>query len=294
MKTYQFIILIVILIVILVSFGFRLLNIVNTNLQSIKNKINSKNVVEKFEEKKTYKDAALNADVIMPPIKKTNARPDQYPDEDIPLIKPVPGDDMEYLELDQIYINPFYSEDDVKIKPNQNYPNPDDMSSVERNAFKFGYPNGMTMQDYVNWLYLYRLTPELLSLEHNINYQKLIKNVKIEYEKDRVPPPAKRMPPLNGEDYFLNMYTQNPTQLDPMFTQTRNAEIRVAGNLGSPTNGMLPYNYSEYPDFSQNFNVMGNSQNIYNNELAFKTDPYFLQKFVGPVSLVKEPKLSDK
>lgn len=79
------------------------------------------------------------------------------------------------------------------------------------------------------------------------------------------------------------MYTQNPTQLDPLFTQTRNAAVRVASNFGDPKNGMMAYNFKEYPDFSQNFNEMGTTQYVYNNELAEKTDPYFLQKFIGPV-----------
>jgi len=293
MQLYQFIIFIIIFVILLTVFGFRLLKIAEENLKKLKindSPKSSNNIVENFN---SYPDAKLNADVTLPDEFKYKKAPNQYPDVDIQMSKPLPGDDMEYLDKDKIYINPFFPDENPKEKPNQNYANPEDMTSTERNAFKYGYPNGMTMQDYVNWLYLFRLTPDLLNLDHNANYQKLIKNVPIKYEKGKTPPPAKRMPPLNGEDYFLYMYTQNPTRPDPLFTQTIHEDVRVASVLGDPSNGIIPYNYAQFPDFSQTFNTMGISQNVYNNELAEKTDPYFLQKFIGPVMTVKEPKLSD-
>jgi len=284
MQLYQFTIFIITFTILLSLFGFRLLYILNEKLTNIK----LENKIENFK--------GDTDDVIMPDIrKKKHYNKRQYPDVDIPLGEGLEDDYAEYLETDKIYINPFYPDEKKPIqKPTQNYANPQDMSSTERNAFKYGYPNNMTMQDYVNWLYLFRFSPDLLNLDHNINYQKLIKNTQIKYEKNKTPPPAKRIPPITSEDYFLNMYSQNPTQPDPMFTQTINQEPRIASNLGDPSNGILAYNYKDFPDFRQNFNVMGNTQNIYNNELADKTDPYFLQKYVGPVMLVREPKLSDK
>ena len=281
MKSYQYYIFLSSIIIILVSFGFRLLYIVDNNLKNIKN-----NTIENF---KDTSDA-----LVMPDIYNNKKNKNQFPDVDIPLGKPIPGDERKYLESDKVYINPFYPENKPSINPTQNYPNPNEMTTSERNAFKYGYPNQMTMQDYVNWLSLFRLSPDLLNLDHNINYQKLIKNVPIEFKENITPPPAKRLPPLVTDDYFLNMYTQNPTQPDPMFTQTINQDTKVASNLGDPSNGIIAYNYNQYPDFKQNFNVMGNSQHIYNNELAFKTDPFFLKKYLGPTMLVKEPKLSDK
>jgi len=309
MKLYQFIIFIIIFISICITFGFKLLNVVGISLQNAKIKNIPTIDVENFENKllspnygspdmhnydrRSYPPATLNADTSMPDIRKVKPDKNQYPDADIPLGEELPDDKMIYLDSDKIYINPFYPEEKSLQKPNQNYPNPDEMSYVEKNAFKFGYPNGMTMQDYVNWLSLFRNSPDLLTLDHNINYQKLIKNIKIKFEEGRVPPPAKKLPPLNEHAYFINMYTSNPTQLDPLFTQSRDAEVRMASNLGDPHNGIMAFNYNDYTTFSQNFNVMGNTQNIYNPELAEKTDPYFLQKFTGPVSLIKEPNLTD-
>ena len=58
-----------------------------------------------------------------------------------------------------IYNNPFLEKSDYNnlIEPVQNYQNPEDMPYEEKNAFKFGYPPNMTMQDYVNWLYLLKI-----------------------------------------------------------------------------------------------------------------------------------------
>lgn len=282
METYKFLIILFVISSILIFYGSRLVTLLDIHLKHIQTKPN----IEKFSEKpleKKYPDAQLNADTTLPD-SEPKGKINQYPDTDIHNADAYPGDDYKYLETDKIYINPFYPEETkTEMKPTQNFPSPDEMSSVERNAFKYGYPNAMTMQDYVNWLYLFRNSPDLLNLDHNINYQKLIKNIKIKFEEGRTPPPSKKMPPLTEDAYFNTMYTQNPTQLDPLFTQVKQAEVRVANNLGDPSNGLMAFNYDEYPNFSQLFDVFGNSQNVYNGNLAEKTDPYFLQKFVGPV-----------
>lgn len=288
MKLYQYIIFLSIVITLLIAFGFRILYLLNNAIKKIK----PNNELKENFFSQTYADEQMNVDVIMPELEQNSVDPTQYPGVDIKLGEPLPGDEMKYLDSDKIYINPFYPEE-LEEKPKQNYPSPDDMSSVERNAFKYGYPNAMTMQDYVNWLSLFNNSPDLLNLEHNINYQKLIKNVPIKYEEGRVPPPAKKLPPHNSEQYFQTMYSQNPERPDPLFTQTINAPIRTASNLGDPNDGILAANYKEYPRFASNFDVMGTSQHIYNNELADKTDPYFLRKFIGPTWNVKEPKLTD-
>ncbi len=208
-----------------------------------------------------------------------------------------PDAEIKLEPRDKVYINPFFPDDKSKgtvqlETPRQNYPDLKDMTIVERNAFKFGYPDGMTMQDYVNWLYLFRKTPNLLNLEHNINYQKLTTGVPIHYKKDKTPPPAKRLTPLNADDYFNSMYTKLPTIPNKSLTYTINEDVRVAANQGS--SGIMPRNYDDYGDFSQNFDVRGTTGYVYNPELADKTDPYFLRNMIGPNWDVKEPKLQDK
>ena len=208
-----------------------------------------------------------------------------------------PDAEIKLEPRDKVYVNPFFPNDKSKgtvqlESPRQNYPDLRDMTIVERNSFKFGYPDGMTMQDYVNWLYLFRKTPNLLNLEHNINYQKLTAGVPVHYKKDKTPPPAKRLTPLNADDYFNSMYTKLPTIPNKSLTYTINEDVRVAANLG--TSGIMPGNYDDYGDFSQNFDVMGSTGYVYSEELADKTDPYFLRNMIGPNWGVKQPKLEAK
>ena len=203
----------------------------------------------------------------------------------VKLAQPIPGDDMKYTEPDKVYNNPFFPDDPSKgtaqnLTPTQHYPNPKDMNSVERNAFKFGYPNYMTMQDYINWLFMFKATPNLLNLPHMINFQKLVNGEPVQYLKDVTPPPAKRLTPLNAEDYYLQMYTQFPRRRTPHLTQFINQDVKVASNLGN--SGIMGYNYDEYGNFSQNFDIYGNSGDILNPLLGDKTDPFFLQNIVGP------------
>jgi hypothetical protein len=208
-----------------------------------------------------------------------------------------PDAEIKLEPRDKVYVNPFFPDDKTKgtvqlESPRQNYPDLKDMTIVERNSFKFGYPDGMTMQDYVNWLYLFRKTPNLLNLEHNINYQKLTAGVPVHYKKDKTPPPAKRLTPLNADDYFNSMYTKPPTIPNKSLTYTINEDVRVAANLG--TSGIMPGNYDQYGDFSQNFDVRGSTGYVYSEELADKTDPYFLRNMIGPNWSVKQPNLQDK
>ena len=208
-----------------------------------------------------------------------------------------PDAEIKLEPRDKVYINPFFPNDKSKgtvqlESPRQNYPDLKDMTIVERNAFKYGYPDGMTMQDYVNWLYLFRKTPNLLNLEHNINYQKLTAGIPIHYKKDKTPPPAKRLTPLNADDYFNRMYTKPPTIPNKTLTYTINEDVRVASNLG--TSGIMPRNYEDYGDFSQNFDVKGSTGYVYSNELADKTDPFFLRNIIGPNLTVQEPRFEAK
>lgn len=197
-------------------------------------------------------------------------------------LTPSDPDKIKFEDQDKIYINPFHPKESEHVfKPKKNYQSPEKMTIVERNAYKFGYPDGMTMQDYVDWLFLFKDNPELLNLEHYINYDKLINNVEIKYEKDRTPPPSKKLTPLNSENYFTQMYSEPPTMVQSDLRRVE-GEVRVSTNQGSITNGLLPYNFEKYGDFKQNFDVLGQSGKIYNEKMADKTDPYFLGAMVGP------------
>ena len=106
----------------------------------------------------------------------SNTMPD-FQTKNFLYLTPSDPDKIKFDNQDKIYINPFHPKESENLfKPKKNYQSPEKMTTVERNAYKFGYPNGMTMQDYVDWLFLFKDNPELLNLEHYINYDKLINN----------------------------------------------------------------------------------------------------------------------
>ena len=90
-----------------------------------------------------------------------------------------------------------------------NHQDPNDMSDEQRLSFKYSYPNNMTLQDYVNWLILYKDEQKNLSKEHVVNIQKLLIGEKLEYIAGILPPSTKISPPLTSRDYFDNLYKSN-------------------------------------------------------------------------------------
>ncbi len=84
----------------------------------------------------------------------SNTMPD-FQTKDFLYLTPDPTEDQ-----DKKYINPFHPKESENVfKPKKNYQSPSKMTIVERNAYKFGYPDGMTMQDYVDWLFLFKGQP---------------------------------------------------------------------------------------------------------------------------------------
>ena len=287
---YFFMILIIIFTIFFIGLGVN--NLIEKKLKNIKINIPktincelNKNVKEIKEKFTNLGLNEINKDPSPEPKKVTNVSYNT--------ILPLNNNEYENSELvksnklkkedERIYINPFIKnkEDDNLMKPKQNYQNPESMVSEERNAFKFGYPDNMTMQDYVNWLYLFKDKPNMLNLDHYTNLQKLENNVELEYKYGVTPPSSKFIPPLNSDNYFNNMYSSPPT------IKEHKQPERLSSNQGSITNSLIPYNYSNYSNFPQNFDVYGGSGIITNPLLYRKINPKTLQKFVGPNILYK-------
>jgi len=182
--------------------------------------------------------------------------------------------------LETIYNNPFYP---TNKKVKQNFKNPKDMTITQRKAFQFGYPPNMTMQDYVNWLALFQDNQDLLQLDDKINFQKLLHNQEIQYKFGIIPPPPKKLTPLNSNDYFSYQYSTLPSYENYAFDTFINPKSTVSTNTGRST--ILAYNEEDYPNFSNNFDVYGTSGSVLNQDLWMKDDPKKLQEFVGPIWL---------
>ena len=119
-----------------------------------------------------------------------------------------------------------------------NYKDPKDMTDEERKIFKYKFRNNFTLQDYKNWLMLYKDDPEHLREHHRNNLKILLRGGQLDV-KDI---PAVRMkPPLKPADYFVKMY--------------EGGRISVHFPDQSETGAMLGYNYQDFGDFIPPDNV---------------------------------------
>ena len=164
-----------------------------------------------------------------------------------------------------------------------NYLDPCDMTPVDREIFKVSYPSNMTLQDYVNWLWLYYDTPDELSYDHIRNLKKLITGEKLVYQPGILPPPSKKMPPVNAQEYFQKLYTiNNMRQLNTI--------------LRNDTDGLQGYNYNDFANFYQNVNQYGKTGDgstfIENSNIAIQKNPEIIDQLLRPMLTPKKPNLS--
>lgn len=118
-----------------------------------------------------------------------------------------------------------------------NYKDTKDMTTKERTIFKnlSNYDN-FTIQDYKNWLSLYKKDYYLLSDEHLINLRKVLRGEPLAL---RDIPTGGLRPPLTSQKYFAEMYDKI-SDLE-----------QIVSPINSSTTGVqVGYNYSDYSDFS--------------------------------------------
>jgi hypothetical protein len=150
-----------------------------------------------------------------------------------------------------------------------NYPDPRDMTKVDRRIFKASYPANLTLQDYINWLWLYQDDTTKLSADHLQNLMRLQRGENLEYQFGVLPPSAKRSPPFTAADYFEQLYDKDD-------------QIAIRSNLNSITGPLMGYNYEDYSEFNQNFDIYGSSGQLMNPDLGDKVDAKRLSAMVTP------------
>jgi hypothetical protein len=101
-----------------------------------------------------------------------------------------------------------------------NYPDTAMMTPIDRRYFKYNYPNNMTLQDYINWLWLYRTNAEELPYNHLRNLKKLMRGECLVASKGVLPPPSYINLPLNTEQYFNKMYNGDLNIIRPLDMET--------------------------------------------------------------------------
>jgi hypothetical protein len=113
-----------------------------------------------------------------------------------------------------------------------NYPDPSSMTPIDKRYFKYNYPQNLTIQDYINWLYLYKTNPEDLPYNHLRNLKILLDGGKLEYQPGITPPPSYINLPLNSSEYFGKLY---------------NEELDITRPLGTDSIYLPGANINKYP-----------------------------------------------
>lgn len=121
-----------------------------------------------------------------------------------------------------------------------NYRDPKDMSEAERHRFKSKYRSNMTLQDYKNWLMLYKDDPEQLNEDHRKNLMTLLRGGQVT-TKDV--PAVRVRAPTSASDYFQRMY--------------KNGNIAV--NFPDNDGPYVGSNYGQYDSFVPPDNTSGSN-----------------------------------
>jgi hypothetical protein len=151
-----------------------------------------------------------------------------------------------------------------------NHADPKDMSPIDLKIFILNYPNNMTLQDYINWLYCFKDKEDQLPYNHLKNLKKLKSGIELVEEHGILPPPAYYYPKLTSEDYFNQLYNKETN------------EFSIAPPLNSNTASMLGYNYNDYSEFSQNFDLYGSTGTLRNPDIGIKKNAKDLRNYVEP------------
>ncbi len=166
----------------------------------------------------------------------------------------------EVLELEELE----ELDEDNKGKGPMNYKDPKKMKCLELIDFKRKYRSNMTLQDYTNWLLLYKDSMYNLKEYHQANLIKLLNGEKL--TKDDIP--YMRLTNLSNmsSKYFKNMYNKKG-QL-------------MYDNGTNPQGAIISSNYDDYSDFIppqyiKNKWITGN-KDVYKNRKhnAFSVDWY--------------------
>lgn len=268
----------IILIIIIIFLGISLIGAVSQKMDEIKSLVNKENFLPDTELRKweaPYPQPSTPEGLVFNPEVSYGATLPQINKELPPydLKEYTPYNEKPNIEI-QTYINPWFPKK-MTVKPKQNYPNPDEMDETTKNAFKFGYPPGMTLQDYANWLFLWEHQSDALTLDHLTNFQKLKNNVDLQFREGICPPSSRQMIPLSPEEYFQKLYNKDNKP-----------------NIATPLNmsEILGFNYGQYDDFMNNFNQFGTSSTIPNPDLWKKFSAEVADKTIRPVWLKKDIK----
>ena len=139
------------------------------------------------------KDSVIGSEVISKPVPSRN--------ENVCFINHHHMDNEKYRDINRdIYCNYGAT----------NYQRPSDMDEYDLKLFQYGSPVGMTLQDYVNWLWTYHNKKETHKLQkkHKKNLQRLIQKLPLTYDMIPIELPTNNCGIDSSFDYCKNTYNK--------------------------------------------------------------------------------------
>jgi hypothetical protein len=239
MDSLYIIIIILIFVLFLCILAIFLMNIFNNNLKNMKIVLSPKFNTSKpintdvqgynNEEDKNYLRHTLYKDMVEgfeSNNKSKNIRPDQY------------GRDMRFEDVSKYYFEKNNMDFTEKSEQRHNYPNLDEMTSLEKQNFLFNYPKNMTIKDYENWLRLqiqYERRDKIPDVHHKY-YDKVKNGKRLKYIYKKCPPEDNMPLFMAGNevfDFYKNIYDAE--------------KIKVNNKVSVSKNDIDGYNITVYP-----------------------------------------------
>jgi hypothetical protein len=122
-----------------------------------------------------------------------------------------------------------------------NYPDPNTINAFDKKLFKTYYQDGMTLQDYINWLYLHGQDGKKIKLPYeHIKYYNELKNGRtLKYIKGLCPPKAKAPGhKSNSAEFYQNLYSND------IDTEIKSKKINFPKLFNTTTQPRSPFDLS--------------------------------------------------
>jgi len=149
-----------------------------------------------------------------------------------------------------------------------NYPDPKTLKPFEKQLFKLNYSNSFTLQDYINWLWLFKDDDSGLTYIHARNLKKLKKGLFIE---PAIVPQLNEKPPIWDSDYYQKLYSiakDAPVNRPPMTYHLEQASFLE----------------DEYPDFLQSYSdfdpIASRARDLNTDDILNKKDATDLDNYI--------------
>lgn len=199
------------------------------------------------------------------------------------------------------YNRHVHNSDGVCSYGKTNYPCPNTMNAMDKKIFKSFYQDGMTLQDYINWLQLHDEDGENIKLdyEHMKYYKSIKKGIKLKYIKGICPPNAKKINKVkDSAEFYQNLYQED---IENEMKNNKCANInfsKLLSQSGMELKSQIDLSSIQNANETHAKSIQGANYDEYSAMNQFDTLPPLLERKgkvnVNAIKEMTQPKLSNK